>query len=72
MNELVIGQLVTLRNDFGTVVTGLIDGTTSFYRTVYNDFKPEKVLTYTISLEGVGSEFRDYEWAILMPSAEAN
>lgn len=65
MDEIKIGQLVELRNDFGTFVSGRVDSTSSFYRSVYASFEAEKALTYTISLEGIGSEFRDYEWAVI-------
>lgn len=65
MNEIKIGQLVELRNDFGTFVSGRVDSTSSFYRNVYSSFDTEKALTYTISLEGIGSEFHDYEWVVI-------
>jgi hypothetical protein len=68
MDEIKIGQLVELRNDFGTFVSGRVDSTSSFYRSVYVGFEPEKALTYTLSLEGVGSEFRDYEWSVISVS----
>lgn len=65
MDEIKIGQLVELRNDFGTFVSGRVDSTSSFYRSVYVGFEVEKALCYTISLEGIGSEFRDYEWMVI-------
>jgi hypothetical protein len=65
MNDLKVGQLVQLTNDQGTLVSGLVEGTNAFYRNQYVDLDVKRVLTYAIQIEGVGSEFRDYEWTVI-------
>ena len=65
MNNLKIGQLVQLTNDAGTLVSGVIEGTNSFYRNSYVNLEVERILTFSIQIEGVGSEFRDNEWTVI-------
>lgn len=65
MDDLKVGQLVQLTNDQGTLVSGLVEGTNSFYRNRYINLDVERTLTFSVQIAGVGSEFRDYEWTVL-------
>ena len=65
LENIKVGQMVELSNDFGTYITGRVDGTWSGFKLTYIKGEPERELFHTISIEGIGSEFRDYEWTLV-------
>ena len=65
MNEIKVGQMVELSNDFGTYANGRVVATGSGYYKKFSQGEPEKVLYYTISIEGISSDFYDYEWTVV-------
>jgi len=65
MHEIKVGHMVELSNDFGTYATGRVNATGSGYYKKFGPLEPEKVLYYTISLEGISSDFYDYEWTVV-------
>lgn len=71
MDNIKVGQFVGLTHDSGTYVSGRVNGTRAGHRKTY-DAKGDAVavIYYTISLEGITSEFYDYEWDLV--PAEVN
>ena len=65
MEKVKVGQIVEMSNDHGTYVNGRVVATGAGYYTKYLNGDPEKVLYYTIALEGISSDFYDYEWFLV-------
>lgn len=70
MENIKVGEIVGLKHDSGTYVAGRVNGTRAGHRKTY-DAKGDAVavIYYTISLEGITSEFYDYEWTLLAGEA---
>jgi hypothetical protein len=66
MEDIKVGQMVELWHDSCTFVSGRVNGTRAGHRKTY-DASGDAVATiyYTISLEGIVSEFYDYEWTVV-------
>lgn len=70
MNYLKVGDIVEMYNDKTTSVSGRVSEVRSAYEKFYGQ-TPEVRVVYSIKVEGLWDELKDYEWELVSVNGEA-